>query len=374
MDEEAKALAEKLALWREAYYNLDPLVPDDVYDAAREKLRQVCPEHFEVKAVGAAPPTTSTWKKVRHEIPMGSLDKVNTPSEFDEWVARTGVADRSGFAITHKIDGASLELVYRRGELIRGVTRGDGTVGEDVTRNIRRIPSVPHRLEFEGKLIETDAIVRGEVVMFRSVFAEKYAAKYANPRNTASAKMREKKGGGAACQDTEFLAYWAKSDQRPGSMVLMFSWLEHLGFKVPPICQGPAETIREEFAKSEAWRSSVPYDHDGMVVSVANLELLEQLGELNMRPRGQIAWKFESEKAESRVLDVVWKVGPTGRVTPVAKVEPTHIGGVTIESVSLHNLKMFAELRLFRGCRVLIERRNDVIPYISENLDNEQAA
>lgn len=369
MDEEAKALAEKLALWREAYYNLDPLVPDDVYDATRDRLRLLCPEHAEVKAVGAPPPMTSVWEKVRHEIPMGSLDKANSRAEFDEWVARTGVAEKSDFAMTHKIDGASLELIYRGGELIRGVTRGDGIIGEDVTRNVRRIPSIPQRLEFEGKPLALDAIVRGEVVMLRSVFQEKYAAKYANPRNTASAKMREKKGGGAACEDMEFLAYWAKSDQRPDSMVLVFSWLEGLGFKAPPICAGSVNYIADEFDKSAAWRSSIPYDIDGMVVSVANLELLEELGDLNMRPRGQIAWKFESEKAESRVVDVVWQVGPTGRVCPVAKIEPVYIGGVTIESVSLHNLKMFTELRLFRGCRVLIERRNDVIPYLAANLD-----
>ena len=120
-------------------------------------------------------------------------------------------------------------------------------------------------------------------------------------------------------------------------------------------------------------RADVPYDIDGEVISVADLKLLESLGDVAMRPRGQIAWKFESEKAESKVLDVIWQVGPTGRVTPVAKIEPTKIGGVTIESVSLHNLKMFAELKLSHDCRVLIERRNDVIPYISKNFDNEES-
>jgi DNA ligase (NAD+) len=369
MDEEAKKLAAKLSLWRQAYYNLDPLVPDHEYDEARDRLRQICPEHFETRAVGAAPPSVSVWEKVRHEILMGSLSKVHCAEEFRGWAAKTGAT--GAFVMTHKIDGASLELVYRGGKLVRGVTRGDGIVGEDVTTNVRRIPSVPHRLELDGKLAEIDATVRGEAVMLRSMFQNKYAAKYANPRNTAAAKMREKKGAGAACEDLEFVAYWAQAEERPDSMVLVFSWLERLGFKVPPICQGTVELIVEEFDKSAAWRSSVAYDIDGMVVSVDDMKLLEELGHVDKCPLGQIAWKFESEKAETRVLDVVWQVGPTGRVCPVAKVEPVHIGGVTIESVSLHNLKMFTELKLFRGCRVLVERRNDVIPYLAANLDLE---
>ena len=361
--DEVKKLRKELAEAREAYYNLEPVLPDSVYDAKKARLKELCPEDEEVKAVGAAPPKDSLWEKVRHEIPMGSLDKVNSTEELDDWITKTGVADKSSFAITHKIDGASLELVYEDGNLTRGVTRGDGIIGEDVTANISKIPNIPHRLN-----TPIDAIIRGEVVMLKSVFEAKYADKYANPRNTAAAKMREKKSGGTACKDMEFLSYWIKTADRPNSMVLTFSLLEHLGLKVPPICQGPVESIKQEFDHATQERSSVPYDIDGMVVSVSNLSLLESLGDVAMKPRGQRAWKFESEKAESRVLDVVWQVGPTGRVTPVAKVEPVKIGGVTIESVSLHNLKMFAELKLFRGCRVLIERRNDCIPYCAVNL------
>jgi DNA ligase (NAD+) len=280
-----------------------------------------------------------------------------------------GDQDRCSFAMTHKIDGASLELVYRGGELVRGVTRGDGIIGEDVTRNVRRIKSIPHKLEFEGKLLTIDATIRGEVVMFKSVFQAKYADRYANPRNTASAKMREKKGGGAACEDLEFLAYWIETADRPDFMVFMFSYIEHMGFNIPPISSGPVSSIKEQFLEATAARRSVPYDIDGMVVSVSAPSVIEELGDVDMRPRGQIAWKFESEKAESKVLDIVWQVGPTGRITPVAKIEPTYIGGVTIESVSLHNLKMFADLKLYRGCRVLIKRAGDVIPYIEANLD-----
>lgn len=360
--EEAEVLIKELAEAREAYYNLTPTMPDGVYDTKKARLKELVPKHFEVTAVGAEPPRDSPWEKVAHEIPMGSLDKVNTIEEFDEWVSRTEGAVH--FGITHKIDGASLELVYKAGKLVRGVTRGGGTIGEDVTQNIAKIPDLPKRLTQD-----TDATVRGEVVMFKSTFAEKYADRYANPRNTASAKMREMKGGGADCANLAFLAYWVQCEDRPNMMFHMFKLLESLGFKTPPLSVGDIDSVKARFVEATRNRASVPYDIDGEVVSVADLKLLESLGDVDMRPRGQIAWKFESEKAVSKILDVVWQVGPTGRVTPVAKIEPTKIGGVTIESVSLHNLKMFSGLKLFRGCHVLIERRNDVIPYISQNLD-----
>ena len=364
MDDEVKKLAEELAGYREAYYNLDPLVPDDIYDAKKEALRKLCPEHFEVTAVGAEPPRNSPWEKVAHEISMGSLNKVNIVEEFDEWVSKTEGATH--FGITHKIDGASLELIYKAGKLVRGVTRGGSNqIGENVTSNIVKIPDLPKELA-----LATDATVRGEVVMFKNVFTDKYADKgYANPRNTAAAKMREMKGGGADCANLAFLAYWIQCEDRPNMILYMFKLLESLGFKTPPLSVGDIDSIKVKFAEATKDRANVPYDIDGMVVSVADLKLLEALGDVAMRPRGQIAWKFESEKAESRVLDIVWQVGPTGRCCPVAKIEPTKIGGVTIESVSLHNLKMFTKLKLFRGCRVLIERRNDVIPYLAANLD-----
>jgi DNA ligase (NAD+) len=362
MDEEAKKLIEELKKYREAYYNLDPMVPDNVYDAKRDRLKQICPDHFEVHAVGASPPVISVWEKVKHDIPMGSLDKVNSLEELIQWAKKTGAEQ---FHITDKIDGSSMELVYEHGKLIRCVTRGDGFVGEDVTKNIKQVPTIPKDLPEPMSIT-----VRGEIVMLKNIFAEKYAEIYANPRNTAAAKVREKKKGGEDCANLTFLAYWIKCEPPPKTMQLAFKKLMSLNFKTPESAYGNVETIQKHFETVTKNRQSIPYDIDGQVVSVDNIQALENLGEVAMRPRGQIAWKFESEKAESKVLDVVWQVGPTGRVTPVAKVSPTPIGGVTIESVSLHNLKMFNELKLFHGCRVLIERRNDVIPYISQNLDS----
>lgn len=361
MNDEVKQLSEELKQAREAYYNLEPMMSDSEYDSKKEKLLQLDPSNFEIKAVGAAPPSDSPWEKVHHRIPMGSLDKANTVDEFEAWVKKTGVEK---FDVSHKIDGASLEIVYEDGKLVRGVTRGDGIVGEDITSNVMKMPDIPHGVEIPG--IST---IRGEVVMFKSVFQEKYADKYANPRNTASAKMRERKNAGEDCKNLTFLAYWIDCEIELERMCDVRHTLRRFGFKTPDWNVGDIESIKQIFDLTAKNRPNIPYEIDGMVVSVDDLSVLSSLGEVAMRPRGQIAWKFESEKAESNVLDVVWQVGPTGRVTPVAKVKPTRIGGVTIESVSLHNIKMFSDLRLFRGCRVLIERRNDVIPYISENLD-----
>jgi len=362
-------LKERLQAAREGYYNLTPLITDQEYDALRDELARLAPGDEEVVAVGAPVPQLSIWEKVRHEIPMGSLGKANTEAEFDEWAGKMVAAGASTLFTTHKIDGSSMELVYEAGKLIRCVTRGDGTIGEDVTANVMKVPSVPKELS-----VPADATVRGEIVMMKDVFAKKYASEYANPRNTAAGKVREKKGGGEACRDLEFMAYWVKFKDRtdqPKTMFFSMMWLEGRGFKVPPceatvVTEMPHIKARRQDVVKE--RNGVPYEIDGLVVSVNNLDLLEELGNLNMRPRGQIAWKFDAAMGEARVTDVKWQVGPSGRITPVAVLEPVDIGGVTITNVSLHNLSLFRELALTRGCRVLVSRRNDVIPYIEKNL------
>lgn len=358
----------KLREWRDSYYNLDPMVPDAVYDAAKDELARMDPEDEEVVAVGAPPPQFSVWEKVRHEIPMGSLGKVNSEAEFREWA---GKLTNDAMHASPKIDGSSMELVYVDGKLIRCVTRGDGTIGEDVTANVSRIPDVPKKLP-EPKTVT----IRGEVVMTKAVFAAKYAEEYANPRNTAAGKVRDKKGGGAACSDLTFIAYWmTREDGYPRSMFAMFFDLKGLGFSVPPCGLGRTDQMSIYFFEEmKKRREELPYEMDGVVVSVNDLDQLEGMGDVNMRPRGQVAWKFEALSAETRVSDVKWQVGPTGRVTPVAVVEPVNIGGVVITSISLHNVKLFEDLRLSRGCRVLVSRRNDVIPYIERNLDLAEAA
>jgi len=364
--DEAEALRQELRRARETYYNLDPVMSDQEYDAKKARLAELCPEDEEVVAVGAAPPKYSVWKKVRHEIPMGSLDKVNTEDEFAEWAGKAGDGE---FLVTHKIDGSSMELVYSGGNLVRCVTRGDGVVGEDVTANVSQIPEVPKTIP----IAHEDVVVRGEVVMMKSVFEERYAEKYANPRNTAAGKVRDKKGEGADCANLSLLAYTLMSASAPGRESQRFLVLKRMGFAVPDHAVGDVDAVKAWHAKTGEGRELIPYEIDGTVVRVEDIVAQEALGDHNMRPRGQRAWKFDPATGITKVTDVRWQVGPTGRITPVASVEPVQVGGVTITSVSLHNIALFRDLGLFPGCEVLVSRRNDVIPYIEKNLGLERA-
>ena len=350
-----------LAQWREAYYNLDSLVSDQEYDARKAELAYLKPDSREVVTVGAAPTKASVWEKVEHTIPMGSLDKVNSKEEFYTWADGTGAEE---FLLTHKIDGSSMELVYQGGKLVRAVTRGDGTIGEDVTSNVLQIPGIPHAISAEG-----DVSVRGEVVMYKEVFQTEYAKDYANPRNTANGKVREKKNGGADCRNLNFIAYTLiiagnvlKTEQE------QFQDLEYLGFEIPFYEVGNVYDLAQTFETVKGAREAIHYEIDGMVVRVNDMAVQDGLGSKAMRPNGQIAWKFDAAMATTKVIGVRWQVGPSGRVTPVAAVEPVHIGGVTITSISLHNMSLFRKLKLFAGCEVLVARRNDVIPYIEKNM------
>jgi DNA ligase (NAD+) len=359
---EVAKLRDELKGYREAYYNLSPVVSDQVYDAKLARLRELSPEDEAVKAVGASVPRLTVWEKVEHRIPMGSLSKVNLEAELHEWAEKIGAADEE-FLFTHKIDGSSMELVYEGGKLVRCVTRGDGMVGLDVTENVRRIPDVPGVIP-----ITEEVTVRGEVVMTKEMFKSVYSQEYANPRNTANGKVQAKKGG-EDCKNMTFIAYTLMSESAPGKESQRFKVLGKMGFIVPDhhvLNLAGVQQAHERLAKGG--REAIPYEIDGTVVRLNDIAAQEALGDLNMRPRGQVAYKFEAMQGVTTVEGVTWQVGNSGRITPVAKVAPVSIGGVTITSISLHNLSMFRELALYRGCQVLVSRRNDVIPFIESRI------
>lgn len=361
-DEEVAALAEDLRRAREGYYNLTPTMSDQEYDAKKARLTELAPDDPEVKAVGVEPPKHTVWDKIDHKIPMGSLNKVNDPEELREWAIKTGESD---FLITHKIDGFSMELVYEQGKLVRCVTRGDGRTGEDVTSNVSKIPSIPSTIP-----ITEEVTVRGEVVLFKAVFDEKYAGEYANPRNTAVGRVRDKSGDG--CEFLSFLAFTLESPSAPKSEGKRFRALQKMGFQVPDHLVGSISDVIDWHLKTGSERPLIEYEIDGTVVRIDDIRAQEELGDHNMRPRGQMAFKFDPAMGITKVIDVKWQVGPTGRITPVAVVEPVDVGGVTITNISLHNIAMFRELGLTHGCEVLISRRNDVIPYVERNLTAEK--
>jgi DNA ligase (NAD+) len=354
---------------RKAYYNLSPIISDQEYDALKDELKQLSPDDPEIKAVGAKPLTHTVWDKVKHEIPMGSLDKVNSTDEFIKWVQGTGIISiASGLTneylfVTHKIDGSSLEVIYDQGKLIRCVSRGSGVIGEDITTNAIQIPNLPKEIPITERVI-----VRGEVVMFKNVFKQKYAEQYANPRNTAAGKIRDKRTGGKDCQDLSFLAFTLMSPTAPDSEEQRFKALLAMGFTVPDWFTGHLDGAIKWHKTNADNREQIPYEIDGTVARVGIVSIQEELGELNMRPRGQIAWKFDPAMGVTMVKDIVWQVGNTGRITGVAQLHPINIGGVVITRVSLHNLKIFKDLKLWKDCEVLVSRRNDCIPYIEDNL------
>lgn len=362
--DEISRIQAKLAEAREGYYNLSPIMSDAEYDTLKSKLEELDPQNPEIVAIGATVPKVSVWEKVRHEIPMGSLNKVTSVDEFLEWT-KDHDADTEYF-MCHKLDGSSLELIYENGVLVRGVTRGDGIVGEDITTNIIQIPSIPKKLL---KDVPGRVFVRGEVIMHIDVFNKLYASEYANPRNTAAGKVRDKKGGGKDCKNLHFYAFeLVLGTARPKTEENQFLALRAIGFTIPPCWRGTKETMVQDFKNEVECRDKCPYEIDGEVVSVNDIKHQDLLGSHNMRPKGKIAWKFESKTGVTKMVDVKWQVGPTGRITPVAVVEPVNIGGVTIENISLHNIKMFRELNLAKGDEVLVSRKNDVIPYIESNL------
>lgn len=357
-----KELESLLSEWREAYYNLDPMVSDQEYDARKTELSYLKPKSKEVTAVGARVSKTSPWEKVKHRIPMGSLDKVNSKNEFLTWAEKTKAQE---FLLTHKIDGSSMELIYENGKLMKAVTRGgDDQIGEDVLVNVRQIPNIPQTISDLS-----DVSVRGEVVMYKDTFNSKYALEYANPRNTANGKIRERKNGGSDCVDLNFVAYTLYiNGNLPKTEEDQFKQISDLGFETPFYEVGNMFDLALTFESIRGSRDLIHYEIDGMVIRVNDISVQDGLGSKGLRPNGQIAWKFDAAMASTKVLNIRWQVGNSGRVTPVAEVSPVNIGGVTITSISLHNIALFRKLRLFASCEVLVARRNDVIPYIEKNM------
>lgn len=354
--EELETLIKKAA---EAYYNLDPIMADAEYDELCERLKTMKPGSYELTRVGFTPDSKSSLAKVDHIIPMGSLNKVTSESELIEWASKFSNAE---FYITHKMDGCSLELVYEDGHLKCAVTRGDGYTGEDVSATAFKIPSIPKTIN------KPSAIIRGEIIILKETFERHFAKDYANARNTATGKLRDISGNDAS--HLSFVAFDIITDNKFDTLEDKMDYISKQGFSTPHLkYRGNIKEVISKFVLTERNRHELLYEIDGCVIQVNGLNTFDAAGEHNLRPNGAIAYKFKAESTVSTISDVKWTVGPTGRVTPVAVIEPANIGGVTITNVSLQNVKVFKSLGLFKGARVLVARRNDVIPYIEENLD-----
>lgn len=362
-DPKVSNLADRLRAASAAYYGSGaPLMTDAEYDALEESLRKLAPDHPVFGEVGA--PTSSGWPKVRHPLPMGSLDKAQTDEEFLEWAAKM---KGDALLVTEKMDGISILLTYEEGKLVRAETRGDGEVGEDITRNVRIMQGVEAMIPYEGT-----CWIRGEVVCRKSDFAEHFQGE-SNPRNTASGTAKRQSGWQKAKHLTVYAYNLTVKNPEHGneSRSGEFETLREWGFKTPTMLQAEdaAHVIEHRQSYIDRLRDLCDYDIDGLVVEVDNSPLRHAKGQHNHRPKGALAFKFPHDAKPTVLRDIAWQVGPSGRVTPVAIFDAVDLAGASVERAALHNVKRVQKLRLFRGCTIMVSRRNDVIPMVESNLD-----
>ena len=375
-------LAEQIAHHSDLYYNQAKTeISDSEFDALWDELKQLAPDHPQLQRVGAEidPGTV----KVDHMFPMRSLNKGTNDDDIAHFVTESSL-ESTRFISQPKLDGSALSLEYRKGRLVRAATRGSGDRGEDVTKNARRVENVPHTLG-----VEVDVHIRGEVVMRLSVFEEKYRTISPNPRNLAAGALRQKNADGKAnASDLVFLAYDAKfpseADRHPDSIAppsenfdsAILEWLsETAGVEPAPWVvhdsgseDASIESLCQETRTWSKERESYSFEIDGLVFKVDDLEKRDLLGMTAHHPRWALAWKFPPEEATSVLLDVDWQTGRTGTITPVARIAPQRVGGVTVENTTLHNLGEVQRLDIQIGDKIRIVRRGDVIPKIEAGL------
>jgi DNA ligase (NAD+) len=380
--------------WR-YYVQNDPVISDFEYDSLYKKLEKIEAEHPDLVTLDSPTQRVSSdlsgdFESVNHLNPMLSLDNsynADDLKKFDEQIHKlTGEEGDIVYSVEPKYDGGSIALVYENNHLIRGATRGNGAVGESITHNVKVISSIPLSAKFDQLGAQTVEL-RGEVLIRKSHFEKLNAERlkegqsvFANPRNAATGGLRMKDPREAQKRKLDAFIYQiAYAVDEGGNSVLKqigkqskgIEDLQNLGFKVPvkaaKICQNIEEAI-EFCAEMEAQREEYPYEIDGMVVKVNDFELQEKCGYTQHHPRWAIAYKFRAKQATTKLMDVVYQVGKIGTITPVAKVEPVHLAGVTVSSISLHNEEFIESKDLHLGDTILIERAGDVIPYVVKAL------
>ncbi|HCR45914.1 MAG TPA: DNA ligase, partial [Marinobacter hydrocarbonoclasticus] len=376
------------------YYVLDdPRIPDAEYDRLFRELQKLEAEHPELatedsptRRVGSSAETS--FEEVTHRLPMLSLDNAFSEDELRDFDRR--VRDRLGedgaieYVCEPKLDGLAVSLHYENGTLTRAATRGDGYTGEDITANIRTIPSVPLKLRGSGypDLVE----VRGEVYMPRAGFeklnerlAEQGEKTFVNPRNAAAGSLRQKKSTVTANRPLELCAYsMAVTDETVlpethwDSLQLVRGW----GFRINPEMRKAegVEACLDAYNELMAKRDSLPYEIDGIVFKVNRLDFQQQLGFVSRAPRWAIAHKFPAQEELTVIEDVEFQVGRTGAVTPVARLKPVFVGGVTVSNATLHNMDEIRRLDVHIGDTVFIRRAGDVIPQVVKVVPEKRPA
>nr|MBN2277171.1 NAD-dependent DNA ligase LigA [candidate division Zixibacteria bacterium] len=390
---EYESLKEQIEYHNRLYYVYDrPEITDAEYDRLFDRLLKiemdyphiVIPDSPSQRVGGESLPQFET---VTHRVRLLSLQKVTSAEEFKEFDRRVknglGVEHDIEYFVEPKLDGLAVELVYENGLLTVGSTRGDGTRGEDVTRNLKTIRSIPLRLSDKASMDCPLLEVRGEVIILKSAFAKLNErivtdglAPFANPRNAAAGSIRQLNSKVTASRPLIFYAYNISATDLPGlgDQETVMKFLGREGFRINEYCNklSGIQAIAGEFERLEKIRPELDYEIDGMVVKVNKFEEQSVLGEISRAPRWAIAWKFAAEEAETVIKDIQFSVGRTGIITPVAKLEPVRVAGVTVSNASLHNEDEINKLDLRIGDTVIIKRAGDVIPDVVRVIEDRR--
>ena len=388
---EAEELAEKLRKViryhdYKYYVQASPVISDYQYDKLFHALEALEKAHPEIVTPDSptqriSPAFTGEFEKVKHYAEMTSLENTYSAEDLREWdrkVRELLGTDQVEYIVEPKFDGASVELVYEKDLLVRGATRGDGIYGEDITMNVKTIKSIPLRAPFSKHGIDLISI-RGEVIMPKSVFRKLNEERekqglppFANPRNAAAGTLRLKNPAEVAKRGLDCYVYqilYSEPKKLCKDIRTQKEALELLadcGFKTPPIqkvCKNIDEVI-ETVLKAQEERESWDFEADGMVVKVNDTCAWEKLGETMHHPRWAVAYKFPAKQAVTKLIDVVWQVGRTGALTPVAILEPVEVGGVIVSRATLFNPDFIRMKDIRIGDYVIVERAGETIPYI----------
>ncbi|MBP3544711.1 MAG: NAD-dependent DNA ligase LigA [Alphaproteobacteria bacterium] len=368
---EHSELIDKLKKWDIAYHQNDaPLVDDATYDAAKKRaleIEEMYPELAKTGAsthVGAA--VSDKFKSFPHSVPMLSISDVFDERDVADWYNKLTTPD---VFIELKVDGVSYAARYENGILVRGLTRGSGVMGEDITENLKTIPDIPHRLS--GKFPDVIEI-RGEVYMQRSDFIALNAEsekQFANPRNAAAGSLRQLNPRITATRKLSAFAYtYGEISERDFlTQSEYFDRLESWGFKTTRKWTRHAhnmDEIQQTYNDTMLIRPEIPFDIDGLVIKVNDIATQERMGARANSPRWEVAYKFPAARAITDLRDITIQVGRTGVLTPVAELEPINIGGVVVSRATLHNADEIGRLAVRIGDKVIVQRAGDVIPQI----------